>query len=107
MVPAEPIAPLPVLAHFHLIWKNYTAQELLRHSGKLMYAEARLLAAAIRQKYARAYCWGVWNAILEAPRIWPKRSATLAKRTVSSQYLDSVIDARFAYQPIAKALRRK
>jgi GT2 family glycosyltransferase len=93
--------------HFHLIWKNYRTSELIRHAGKLLYAEARIMAAAIRQQYFGAYLWGLGHAILEAPRMLPKRRKILSLRTVSDEYLNSVIDATFTYQPVRAALHRK
>jgi GT2 family glycosyltransferase len=90
--------------HFHLIYKNYSNQLLLRHSGKIVYAEARLLGAAFKHHFVKEYFWGIAQAFKELPIITKKRAEVQKLRTVSDAYLNTVIEPNFPYKPLQKAL---
>lgn len=93
--------------HFHLIYKNYSITQLIKHLPKLAYAELRLQAAAYRQHYGKAYWWGVLTAAREWPQERSKRAKVQRDRKVSDEYLNQIILPNFTYKPLAQALKRK
>lgn len=93
--------------HFHLVYKNYPSQMLWKSSGKLLYAELRLLAAAIRNRYLLAYVQGVWAAVRQSPSMRRKRKLIQTRRIVSIEYLETVIDSRFHFKSLHRAIRGK
>ena len=91
--------------HFHLIYKNFPASKFRQNIGKLLYAEIRLMAAAIRQGYLNEYFWACGQAFRQWSVMRPKRRLIQANRKVDDAYLDTVISSTFQYKPLVKALR--
>jgi GT2 family glycosyltransferase len=90
--------------HFHVIYKNFSLLQLLRYSPKLAYAEIRLAAAAVKHRFVPAYIRGCWRAFKEFPGMWAKRKAVQRLRSVDDAYLNTVIEPRFDYKPLWRAL---
>lgn len=91
--------------HFHLIAKNYPARFLWRSIGKLVYAELRLIAAAIRDGYLAAYLEGAWAAARESGHAMQERRQIQSARRASDTYLQELILPTFPFTKITQALR--
>jgi GT2 family glycosyltransferase len=92
--------------HLWIIYKNFPTAKLWANSGKLIYSEIRLLAAAFKYHFVREYYQGLWSACKGIPLMHKKRRQIQAGRAVSLTYLDSVITANFPYKSLSEALRR-
>ena len=88
---------LMVKNHFHLIHKNYPTALLWKHSAKLLYAEARLIAAAVRDGHTTAYLSGLGQAVRESPQMYRRRKDVQGMKAVSAEQLNQVIFQNFQY----------
>lgn len=83
----------------NLIWllaKNYPADLWHKHGGKVLRAQWALAWAAIRAwrgEAARARLRGMLAGLLTLPRIWPKRRAIQASRTLTLEALEAVLSS--------------
>jgi len=93
--------------HFHLIGKNYPNRFIWKNIGKLLYSEARLIAAAVRDGYLKAYLQGMSGFWHESRHMLEERRRIQSSRTVTDAYLTEVIVPTFAFTPIRKALHGK
>lgn len=91
--------------HFHLILKNYPWQKIISNIFKLKYSELRFFAAAIKYHFVREYFWGVNQALLESPKMLPKRRRIQRNRKASLKELDQIIDPKFNYKSLSKAIK--
>ena len=93
--------------HFHLIGKNFPARFLRWNLGKLIYAEARLIAAAVRDGYLSAYIQGLRGFLHERGHMLSERRRIQFTRIATDGYLEELIEPTFAFTTVSKAIRGK
>lgn len=88
--------------HFHVIYKNFPWQKILLNLHKIIFSEIYWKAIAIKKGLFKEYCWGVWHALIESPRMCHKRKKIQKMRKVDFAYLDSIIEPKFIYPFLTK-----
>jgi len=76
--------------------KNYPAALWRKYGGRVLRAQLRLAWEALRAwrgAAARARLRGMWAGLWQMPRLWRKRRAVQHMRTVSIEYLETILSA--------------
>lgn len=77
-----------------ILVKNVPAAIWRKHGGKILRAQAKLAVEALRAwrgKAARARLRGMAAGVLAIPRVWRKRRDIQQSRTVSLEYIESIL----------------
>lgn len=90
--------------HYHVIYKNFPTKKIWQNLFKIMYSDIRFFAAAIKYHFVREYFWGMFHALSEHSKMVTKRKNIQKNRKVTLEYLDEIINSKFKYKSIAKAL---
>lgn len=76
--------------------KNYPAALWRKYGGRVLGTQFRLAWEALRAwrgAAARAQLRGMWAGLWQIPRLWRKRRAVQHMRTVSIEYLETILSA--------------
>lgn len=89
------------------MYKNYPATKLLANIHRIAYSEARYFSSAVRDHFVGEYFEALRSALMNFPKIVKKRKKIQRSYKVSYDYLDQIIEKKFAYKPLAKALKNQ
>ncbi len=77
--------------NFYILLKNYPLSLLLRFVPVILIYQFFWFCFVVKKNQVPAYCKGLWDFMVNAPKIYAKRKQNLVKQTVSNSQLAAIM----------------